>query len=229
MEKVINSLTDAFTKLNSSFKESPVTFIMLFLMAISAYFMYSQAEYIAKLLPNPQEESEMFNKAIERDELINSTLEDYRQFYNAKGMVIAQFHNGRYDLTNLPFTNVSITYYVGDTNASDSIIYESRPLSTMTQIMKAIWKSPSGPQCVARQVEDLKDKAYRQRMEETGLRFITICPLINIRDYPIGYVSVGYDFVPSKQEQDVLLDYQKTLASRLSGYLQAGEVRNVKN
>ena len=221
--ELIEKATESFLKLFEAFKQSPLTFIILGLLLVLGYFVYSQNEYIAQLLPNPAEENETFQRTLDRDMQINRTLEDSKEFYGAQGLVIGQFHNGQYDLTNLPFTKVTITYYVGEVDDA-SAIYQTRPLSSMNKVMREMWRDKRGPSCVAYQTKNLPDITYRQRMEALGMTYVTLCPITNIREYPIGYLSSGFRYVPLEDDVDVLLDYQKTLASRIAGYLQAGEV-----
>ncbi len=221
--EVVEKTVNAFLRLLEAFKHSPLTFIILALLIVLGYFVYTQNEYIAELLPNPAAENETFQRTLDRDLQINRTLEDAKEFYGAQGLVIGQFHNGQYDLTNLPFTKVTITYYVGEID-QPTTVYQTRPLSSMNKIMRQMWRDKEKPSCVASEVKNLQDSNYRVRMEALGIEYVTLCPITNIRDYPIGYLSSGFRYTPKEDDVDVLLDYQKTLASRVAGYLQAGFV-----
>lgn len=221
----METVTNNFLKLLEGFRKHPFYFIILFLMAIIGYLMYSQNEYIGTLLRTPEQHSQDFNNSLNRDLQINNTLQDSLAFYGADGIAIAQFHNGQYDLTGLPFIKVSVTYYVGDNIMNEKEVYTTRPLSTMNHIMREMWFDKKQPVCISKEVRDLKDRAYRIRMDAIGIKFLTLCPLTNIRDYPIGYISTGYNSVPTQDEVDIILDYQRTLASRVSGYLNVGEVK----
>lgn len=216
--------SDIFHRAFNAFRDNPVRFLTFIILCIGVYFIYTQTEYIVSLLPDPHYENAQFQASLKRDSQINASLDDAREFYNAQGIVIGQFHNGQYDLTNLPFTKITITYYSGQTNLTTEEIYTTRPLSSMNQIMRAMWEDKENPQCISRKVSELKDAGYRQRMEATGLKFITLCPITNIRNYPIGYLSTGFPYEPTEDEKDILLDYQFSLSRRVAGYLQTGVV-----
>ena len=119
---------------------------------------------------------------------------------------------------------------MGNLNTEETTeLYEARPISTMNTIMLSMWADKEKPVCIAREVSNLKDKQYRARMENVGMKFITLCPLVNLRDYPIGYMSTGYRVVPEQEDREIIMDYQKTLAARIAGYLQEGSVRVQEN
>lgn len=220
MEEKVNS----FLKMFTHFRESPLQFLTFLLMIFGLFIIYTEMDYIKSFIPDPATESRVFNTALSRDKLINAALEDAKNSYGARAMVIGQFHNGQYDLTRLPFTKVTITYIVGQTDMSSTDIFISRPLSTMNQIMLDMWKDKNKPQCISKRVDQLRDPAYRARMESTKLEYLITCPLVNIRNYPIGYISSGYTMTPDDIRRDELLEYQSSLADRIAGYLQEGSV-----
>ena len=222
----METANNIFQSLYEKFKESPIVFTAFLILALSSYIIYSQIDSLKDYFPTAEHENAQFNLSLDRDKQINDALEDAREFYNANGITIGQFHNGQYDLTRLPFTKVSITYYSGDLTMEETAnLYDARPISTMNKIMLDMWRDKAKPKCVYKNVRELEDVSYRQRMENTGIKIVTLCPIKNIREYPIGYLSVGYDRddIPEEEIQ-ILLDYQNTLASRIAGYLQEGAV-----
>lgn len=208
------------------FKEAPFKFLVFIVMCAGLFIIYDQTEAIISYLPDPEKENAQFELTLERDALINQALQTSLEFLNADAVVISQFHNGQYDLTRLPFTKVTATYYAGDTGIAPTSLYTARPISSMNKLMLNMWADKESPQCVAKTVESLLDLGYRQRLQDAGKVFISVCPLVNLRNYPIGYYAVSYSHVPEPEEVEKLLEYQKTLASRMAGYLQEGVVKN---
>tara|TARA_B100001146_G_scaffold218190_1_gene223620 strand:+ start:637 stop:1335 length:699 start_codon:yes stop_codon:yes gene_type:complete len=223
---VLDSVGKLFHSLYDKFVENPIMFTAFLFLCAGGFIVYREVDNLEDYLPTPEYENAQFDESLNRDRQINSALEDAKEFYGADGIVIGQFHNGQYDLTRLPFTKVSITYYVGNLNEDETgDLYDARPISTMNNIMLEMWGDKEKPICVSKNVDNLKDMGYRSRMQSTGMKFITLCPLTNLRGYPIGYMSNGYRFIPEEEEKEIILDYQRTLSSRIAGYLQEGAVR----
>lgn len=189
--------------------------------------VYSQTEYIVSLLPSPKQESQQFQLSLQRDLIINEALENSLEYVSAKNIVISQFHNGQYDLTRLPFTKISTNYYVGQaSHLPADELYGPRPLSTMNRLMLEMWKDKEKPTCVAMETQKIPDTSFKLRQEHYGNTFISLCPITNVLDYPIGYIAIGFDFTPKPIEVEALLIYQRNLTARIAGYLQEGVVKN---
>lgn len=220
----METVVDSFLRLVQSFRESPLSFLIVLILIATLYFTYSQIEYIKEIIPNPAKESTQFQMSLKRDLVINDALENSLEYLNAKTVVVAQFHNGQYDLTRLPFTKISVTYAVGSNNMSQEELYAARPLSTMNHFMLDMWGDKEKPQCIASNTEDLKDAAYRLRQEIEGNKFVSICPITNLLNYPIGYLAIGYGHQPKPEEIPELLNYERLMTARIAGYLQEGVV-----
>lgn len=225
----METVVDSFLRLVESFRKAPLSFLIVLLVVIAIYFSYTQIEYIKTLLPNPEKENAQFQLTLQRDLTINSALQDSQEYLGARVIVISQFHNGQYDLTRLPFTKTSVTYASGDTGLNSNDLYGPRPLSTMNHLMLDMWKDKNNPQCVAMSVKEIEDTAYKLRMEGSGNKFMSLCPITNLLNYPIGYIGIGYDFQPKPEEIPKLLAYEKLMTARIAGYLQDGVVKNDRN
>ena len=229
MEKsngLLEQVGKLFHSLYDKFIENPVMFTAFIILCFGGFIVYREVDNLEDYIPTPEYENAQFDRSLNRDQQINAALEDAKEFYGADGIVIAQFHNGQYDLTRLPFTKVSITYYVGNLNKDETVeLYDARPISTMNRTMLDMWADKEKPVCVASETANIEDPQYQYRMENTGMKFVTLCPLTNLRGYPIGYMSNGYRFVPEEEDQEIILDYQRTLSARIAGYLQEGPVR----
>lgn len=218
MEKIVSS----FLELLKEFQNKPISFIILLLVLVSAYFIYNQSETLSRLIPDPQREGDIFSQSLQRDQQVNQAMEQAKSDLSSDLVGIAQFHNGQYDLTGLPFTKITVTYSTTGEALGPIRVYDTRPLSSMNNIMMEMWRDKSNPVCVMRETSSLRDSAYKDRVEATGLEFISLCPLSNIRDYPIGVLGVGYSRNLTPLEKDRLKLYQRAMAFRISGYLQQG-------
>lgn len=214
MEKV----SDLLFKIYYVYKTEPIKFLGFLLLSVGVYLIYDQTERILDYLPKVNNSNVHFETALKRDALVLKTLESVVVYLDAEAAVIGQYHNGEYDLTNLPFTKVSITYAFGAQGLSTDLMYTTRPLSSMGKISQTMWHSQDTPMCVGRYVSNLKDTAYRNRMMETKMNWIIICPISNILGYPIGYMSAGWYEEP--EDKDAALRYLKIQSDRIAGYLQ---------
>lgn len=218
-----------FVRVFEAFKDSPIRFMTFVIICIATFFIYTQHQAITNsiLIPDPSKEAIHFERGISRDLLINQSLEDFITKHKATHSVIVQYHNGQYDLTNLPFHKVSVTYSVGKISADISeSLYITRPISSMAKLNNDMWHYPGGPRCVGYLTEELQDVSYRARMEGFGYRYTHLCPIENLREYPIGYVSVSYDYIPTEEQRISLEDNMVNLSTRIAGYLQ--ENLNIK-
>jgi hypothetical protein len=222
MEQKNNIFSSAF----QAFRDTPVRFLTFSLVCIALFLVYSQHDIIVNKLVSPTafEESQLFDSSIGTDILINSALDQFITQYGAEAVKIAQYHNGQYDLTSLPFQKTSVTYLVGQ-SSSNIELYNPRPLSTMAFVNQTIWKGPNGPECAGFVVEKMGDYAFRSRLRDLGYSFVYICPIANIREYPIGYMSVSYKDIPPESIMRAMGRDASVTASKVSGYLQEGKRR----
>lgn len=214
-----------FVGVFSAFRSAPAHFIIFVLVLIAGFLVYVQHDKIMSsiLVADPKEEAYYFEQSIKRDILINTSLQNFLTEHKAKNAVIVQYHNGQYDLTNIPFQKISVTYYVGESIEEDSLVYNTSPVSSMAQVSQDMWKPATGPACVSYRAEEIPDLAFKARVLAMGYAYTILCPIENIREYPIGYVGLNYDFIPENT-----LDIKKDLADlsiRVAGYLQEGKGR----
>ena len=211
-------------KAYEAFKEAPVRFLTFVLVCMAVFMVYSQQDAISEaIIKDPAIEGAEFNSSIDRDILINNSLEDFLQKHSAKAAKISQYHNGQYDLTNLPFHKVTTTYYMGPTNSLvEKDLFLHRPISTMAKTNFAMWREKDEPTCVGYEVEDVPDMAYRMRLNNLGYTYVYLCPIENLREYPIGHIMVAFDFIPEEEGISYLRADEMHLASRIAGYLQEG-------
>lgn len=214
----MESLISKITELYREFSKSPFHFFAFAVICFGGYILHTELGYIKTLFPSHNEQ--YFEVALRRDELINQSLSVSKETLEAEMSAIAQFHNGQYDLTRLPFTSVSITYFSGEIALTTTEVFSSRPLSTINKTMIEMWKSNPTPKCIQYSTDTIPDISYKQRIERSGLAWVSLCPLVNILDYPIGYYAMGYDSIPSEEHKVIIEIYQRTQATKIAGYLQ---------
>lgn len=178
--------------------------------------MYQQNERIMGALPDSRVRSEYFQSSLERDRIINDALLRIIEDYEADGVKIIQYHNGKQDLTNVPFLYTSVTYFAG-TITSDVDLYKDRPVSLIAQFNYDLWKPH--PICRSFEVKKLKDASLRRQMNSHGFEFIIGCPITNADKYPIGYITAGYREVLDADRSEATIRHMSNLSSLIGGYL----------
>lgn len=188
-----------FKTIASELRRNPFESIIAFLMILILIAVWHQSGTIVEELLKPKTHTaETFAVALEASNNINKILQEA-----PLPAEIHQFHNGSYDLSGLPFTQVRLTYREGN--------FASRPISTMSGILKLMWKDFRHPKCVV-VTRDNADPMYSMTT-----KFELMCPITSTRDYPIGYIVLKSNSDPSKWE-----DYLSTKANKIGGYLERG-------
>lgn len=184
------------------------TLLAIFLIAIT-YISVRSYDTIQKIVITPVEEAHQFGKGLEKAELVNSAIGNLKEDLGAQSVIIKQFHNGRHDLTGLPFTEASITF---STIGSDS---DEEHLSSMNGSLRRMWTHIDAPNCLVQYAP--LDASTKRYMLEYSLSHVVTCPLTNPLNYPIGILLVGFD---KEGVSDVEAVKQTSVVSkRIVGYL----------
>jgi hypothetical protein len=201
-------------------------------MLLAVIVTWSARGNIATFLernPTAAQEKDRFDQSIVADAQINGALEDIRKKINADRVLIRQFHNSKTDLTGLPFASVSTTYYAyapGVTLAPGS--FNPFPLSSINELLAAMFKPNLPPQCARLEAQDISDPAYRKLLEANGVMIWYNCPIMNLRGQPVGFILASYMTInktrPSDEEIETILS---NAGERVVGYLD-GVIRKEK-
>jgi hypothetical protein len=197
---------------------------LLFIVALFAALKSIQnGNTLDSISFSPERNVQHFENSIRASEQINKALENYRLDLDADRVLVRQFHNGKQDLTGIPFTYVQTTYIAMKPMVilpADSV--ESKPVSTMVYFLKEMWAGDMrSSQCVALRTEEVKDPLYKQYLEQNAVQISIACPLTNLLDYPIGFVAVNYNHstLPEGMTEEMVMAKTFELAERIGGYL----------
>ena len=211
---MIKELSDAFRRLVYSLSVKPITtMIAIFLISMS-YVAVKSYDRLEQMVVTPDEEAVRFREQLESAKLVNESLENLRGTLGAHSVVIKQFHNGRHDLTGIPFTEASATYH---TDSYDNMGTEA--VSTMNTSLRKIWAEIDKPSCVV--LNAPIDSSTRKYFMAYELNRIVECPLTNLLNYPIGKITVGFS-ADNTISDEVAVTRTAAIAKRVTGYLNNG-------
>lgn len=175
-------------------------------LALMAYVAYKSYDKLERLVITPEEEAAKFAAQLESSALVNASLERLKTELNAQFVVIHQFHNGRHDLTGIPFTEATATYYT-----EEPLVIEE-PLSAMNGTLRQMWKRIDAPKCI--RLNQPLDPSSRKYFTTAGE--LIKCPLINPLNYPIGTITVGFESEITAGS----FDKTAAIATQIPGYLE---------
>lgn len=197
MEQVLKDLL-------ANFYSRPIMTMAAILIALTAFISYKSYDRLEALFLTPQQEATRFHQSLEAMDLVNKSLDNLKTNTSASTAIIYQFHNGKHDLTGIPFTSALVTFST-DGYASDL------PISTMNSSLRAMWTRIDKPSCVA--LDAPVDIESQKLFTKYKLKTLVMCPLINPLSYPIGVLSVGY-VTPIKETSE-----PSKIATSIVGYI----------
>lgn len=210
---MIKELSDALRRLINSLSLRPVATLGGILIIATLFIGYKSYDMLARMIITPHEESHRFRAQLESAELVNAAIENLATDLGAHSVIIRQFHNGRHDLTGIPFTEATTTFY---TSKFDELKTEE-PLSASNTSLRRMWRSIDNPQCII--ILQGIDISTRRYFNNYGLSRVAICPLVNPLKYPIGTITVGLGPESIASDQQILTRTH-VIAKSVTGYLQ---------
>lgn len=171
------------------------------------------------LVVTPDQEAARFEAQLHNADIINRGIEDLRFTLHADNILIRQFHNGRHDLTGIPFTGISTTFYVDPLDNDGHEPSLDEPISAMNKSLRQVWQSIDKPECTV--LYSPVDVSTRRYFKTHKLNRAVVCPLVNLLNYPIGVMIVGFSD-SSTVSDDAALTKTSLLAKRVTGYLNSG-------
>ena len=216
---MIKELSRAFRALVDSLSSKPLATIAAVFIVFAAYLGYRSYDKLQLLVVTPDEEAARFEKQLTNSELINQAIEGLRSDLSADNVLIRQFHNGRHDLTGIPFTGISTTFYVDplDSDGHEAIIDE--PVSAANRSLRQVWQRIDRPECVV--IESPIDISTRKYFKAHKINKAVICPLVNLLNYPIGVMEVGFSEASTVSDEEAI-HKTSAIAKRVTGYLNSG-------
>lgn len=177
---------------------------------------YTALEY---LVTSPDEEAARFEAQLHNSDIINGALDTLRMELKADNVVIRQFHNGKHDLTGIPFTGVATTYYVDPLDNNGHDMLSDEPISAMNKTLRQVWQRIDRPECTV--LYSPVDSSTRRYFKAHNLNRGVVCPLVNLLNYPIGVMVVGFSDSSTVSDQTAVTK-TSAIAKRVTGYLNNG-------
>lgn len=214
---MIKELSDALRQLINSLSRRPVETLLAFLLIIVSYIGYRSYDALEQMIITPEEEAIRFKKQLEGADLVNGALENLRLDLRADNVLIKQFHNGRHDLTGIPFTEATTTFIADPMTDGDAHSFSrEEPIPTMNRSLRMVWREIDRPKCTVLYTPvDLSTKKY---FYNHGLDRAVMCPLVNLLNYPIGIIVIGFS-EGNTVEDTVVISKTSQIGKRVAGYL----------
>lgn len=216
---MIKELSDAFKALIDSLSAKPLATIIGIFIIFVGYLGFKSYDTLQALVITPDQEAARFEKQLTSSEIINQAIEKLRVDLSADNVLIRQFHNGKHDLTGIPFTGIATTFYVDplDSDGHETLIDE--PISATNKSLRSVWQRIDRPECVI--IDAPIDISTRKYFTSHDLDKMAICPLVNLLNYPIGVMTVGFS-EGNTVSDEVILQKTSAIAKRVTGYLSDG-------
>lgn len=210
---MIKELSDAFKALVASLSVSPLATLAAVLIISLGYISYQSYSRLEELVVTPSEEASRFREQLESSKLVNQSLNKLKTSFNAHSVIIRQFHNGRHDLTGIPFTETTATYYTEEFNLEGD-----EPVSSMNVSLLRIWTKIDKPECIV--LYGPVDSSSRRYFRAYNLKKVIQCPLTNLLNYPIGTITMGFSV--GNTDDVAAVNKTSAIAKRVTGYLTNG-------
>lgn len=190
----------------------------LFIMLVG-YVGVKSYTALENLVVSPDEEAARFESQLHSSDIINGALETLRVNLRADNVEIRQFHNGKHDLTGIPFTGVSTTFYVDPLDNNGHEVLTDEPISSMNKTLRQVWQRIDRPECII--LYSSVDSSTRKYFKSHNLNRGVVCPLVNLLNYPIGIIIVGFSDSNIVNDQRAVIQ-TSLIAKRVTGYLNDG-------
>lgn len=210
---MIKDLSNAIKALITSLATQPLATIGASLILLASFLLYKSYDLLQSNIVTPIEQNKRFKAQLTSASLVNDSIENLAEELNAHSVIIKQFHNGRHDLTGIPFAEATSTYYTPRFASHEQIL-----LSSYNASLRLMWRDIDSPHCIILQrgVDPTTSRYFR----EYSLTRVAICPLTNLLKYPIGTITVGLTAENTLNDTVVLNKTQK-VARGVIGYLNA--------
>lgn len=195
----------------------PLATLTAVFIIFASYVGYRSYDALQQMIVTPHEESHRFQAQLASAALVNDAIENLNSDLGAHSVVIKQFHNGRHDLTGIPFTEATATFYTSNYDNTGE-----EPLSALNKSLRLMWDEIDRPECIT--IKGGIDNSTSKYFKQHDLNRIVICPLTNLLNYPIGTMTVGFSASDNVLSDQIVLQKTSAMAKRITGYLQDGGV-----
>jgi hypothetical protein len=209
---LIKEASNALRVFVNLLSQKPLATLAALIILFMAYISYRSYDAIQDSIVTPEEEARRFQDQLSSASLVNDAIENLALETRANNVVIRQFHNGRHDLTGIPFTEATTTFF---TKSYDTPAEER--LSELNTSLRMMWREIDKPECII--IKSGVDHSTRKYFREYQLNRAVICPLTNLLNYPIGTITVGFSASNAQFSDRFVLQKTHLVARRVTGYL----------
>lgn len=230
MKETIEALTTfANTVRNNKFGATSAI-VLLGLLIFGMYLLANVSARVNHSSPPPEVEAARFARANKATEQINDLLDAKIESLHADRAGVRQFHNGKTDLSGLPFMYVSTTFVRTREGVSfPESNFAQVPGSTVAEVTSAMWRDYRSPKCITVDVDLIENDNYRAYSKNLGVEVFFACPITNLRMYPIGFMFVSYiEGSTERPSDEEAMRQVAASAERISGYLSSVTKTNRK-
>jgi len=213
---MIKELSSAFKALVDLLSAKPLTTICALFIVLAGYISVKSYTTLQSLVVTPDQEAARFEAQLTNSDIINRAIEKLRVDLNADNVQIRQFHNGRHDLTGIPFTGISTTFYVDPLDNSGHEPSSDEPISAMNKSLRQVWQRIDKPNCAV--FYSPSDISSRKYFKAHNLHRVVVCPLVNLLNYPIGILIVGFSESNTVSDETAITQ-TSLIAKSVTGYL----------
>lgn len=211
---MMEGINELFKTAVDSLSKHPFATLSTILIAIVLYIGYRTLDRIETIVVPPSLEATRFHEQLEASEQVNTSLKNLAVDIDAHSVVLRQFHNGKHDLTGIPFTKSSVTFYE-IRQTSQSLEENDEPISAMSSSLSKVWTSIDNPKCIVI-VDYGIDKTTKYYMQTHELGSVIVCPMVNLLKYPVGTLTVGFK---RRDPGPGAVQKIETVATQVTGYL----------
>jgi hypothetical protein len=221
MKETIEALTAFANTVKNNRFGAIAAIVLVIVLALSLYLLANVNARINHNNPPPSVEAARFDRANKATAQITELLDSKVESLNASRAGIRQFHNGKTDLSGLPFMYVSTTFVrTREGIAFPESNYQQVPASTITEMTSAMWADYRHPKCIVVDSNTELSSSYRRYLEDLQVEVFYACPISNLQMYPVGFMFVSYVKGAGERPSDEeILETVEASAARISGYL----------
>lgn len=221
MKETIEALTAFANTVKNNRFGAVASIVLVLVLALSLYLLANVNSRINHTNPPPSVEAARFDRANKATAQITQLLDDKIDELHASRAGVRQFHNGKTDLSGLPFMYVSTTFVRTREGVSfPESNYAQVPSSTISELTSEMWADYRNPKCVIVDSNTKISQVYRRYLEDLNVEIFYACPISNLQMYPVGFMFVSYVHNAGERPSDEeILDTVELSAARISGYL----------
>lgn len=207
-------------------KQDVATSLMFLLIIGIGYTVFESRKLIIESYTEHSVSGQQFERIIESNKKVNITLERLVAETGADAALISRFHNGKEDLTGIPFHFITTEFEAISSNFvarnGYTVVYPIETdshLASIDKTLESVFPRNADPVCIMTDSQKVKSPSFRKRNIQLGFTRGIICPITNINEYPIGLLSLRFINKPNENQVGSFVEKANATAIKVGGYL----------